>query len=137
MLPLSRVVAVAEGCEQREGAVQPRQIVGQEVSAIPIRFELLINGEIPAATLPDPLASGAIAAGAVAVVDDTTVPELSQSILAFSTEALEAKLAIAGLAKSSKMRICFSASRALSAVSTVSAGRAMLSCNRWNNNSQL
>ena len=71
--------------------VSPDQIVGQEVSAIPIRFELLINGEIPAATLPDPLASGAIAAGAVAVVDDTSVPELSQSILAFSTNALDAK----------------------------------------------
>jgi NitT/TauT family transport system substrate-binding protein len=69
----------------------PDQIISQEVSAIPIRFELLINGEIPAATLPDPLASGAIAAGAVPVVDDTTVPELSQSILAFSTEALDAK----------------------------------------------
>ncbi len=71
--------------------VPPDQIVGQEVSAIPIRFELLINGEIPAATLPDPLASGAIAAGAVPVLDDTTVPELSQSILAFSMEALDAK----------------------------------------------
>jgi NitT/TauT family transport system substrate-binding protein len=67
------------------------QIIGQEVSAIPIRFELLINGEIPAATLPDPLASGAIAAGAVPVVDDTTVPDLSQSILALSTEALDTK----------------------------------------------
>jgi NitT/TauT family transport system substrate-binding protein len=67
------------------------EIVRQEVSAIPIRFELLINGEIPAATLPDPLASGAIAAGAVAVADDTTVPELSQSILAFSTDALDSK----------------------------------------------
>jgi NitT/TauT family transport system substrate-binding protein len=30
-----------------------------------------------------------LAAGAVLVVDDTSVPELSQSILAFSTEALE------------------------------------------------
>lgn len=67
------------------------QIATQEVSAIPVRFELLINGEIPAATLPDPLASGAMAAGAVLVVDDTSVPELSQSILTFSTEALESK----------------------------------------------
>jgi NitT/TauT family transport system substrate-binding protein len=63
----------------------------QEVSAIPVRFELLVNGEIPAATLPDPLASGAIAAGAVPVVDDTSVPELSQSILTFSTKALQEK----------------------------------------------
>jgi len=67
----------------------PDQIASQEVSAIPVRFELLINGEIPAATLPDPLASGAIAAGAVPVVDDTSVPQLSQSILTFSVDTLE------------------------------------------------
>jgi len=65
------------------------QIATQEVSAIPVRFELLVNGEIPAATLPDPLASGAIAAGAIPVVDDTAIPDLSQSILAFRVETLE------------------------------------------------
>lgn len=69
----------------------PDQIATQEVSAIPVRFELLINGEIPAATLPDPLASGAVAAGAILIVDDTSVPNLSQSILAFSTKSLAAK----------------------------------------------
>lgn len=67
------------------------QIAVLEVSAIPVRFELLVNGQSPAATLPDPLASGAMAAGAVWVIDDTSVPELSQSILAFSVEALETK----------------------------------------------
>jgi NitT/TauT family transport system substrate-binding protein len=67
----------------------PEQIAVTEVSAIPVRFELLMNGEIPAATLPDPLTSGAIAAGAVLVVDDTSVPELSQSILAFRTGIVE------------------------------------------------
>ncbi len=69
----------------------PDQIAIQEVSAIPVRFELLVNGEVPAACLPDPLASGAMAAGAVLVVDDTSVPDLSQSILTFSVEALESK----------------------------------------------
>lgn len=69
----------------------PEQIVFQEVSAIPVRFELLVNGELPAANLPDPLASGAVAAGAVLVVDDTSVPEHSQSILAFSVETLETR----------------------------------------------
>jgi NitT/TauT family transport system substrate-binding protein len=69
----------------------PDQITSEEVSAIPVRFELLINGEIPAANLPDPLASGAIAAGAVPVIDDTSVPELSQSILTFGTGTLEDK----------------------------------------------
>ncbi len=67
----------------------PEQIAVQEVSAIPVRFELLINGEIEAATLPDPLASGALAAGAVLVADDTSIPDLSQSILTFRTETLE------------------------------------------------
>jgi NitT/TauT family transport system substrate-binding protein len=71
--------------------LMPEQIATLEVSAIPVRFELLINGEIPAANLPDPLASGAVAAGAVLVVDDTSVPEYSQSILAFSTETLESQ----------------------------------------------
>jgi NitT/TauT family transport system substrate-binding protein len=74
-----------------QAGLAPDQIVVEEVSAIPVRFELLMNGQLPAATLPDPLASGAIAAGAVNVIDDTTVPDLSQSILAFSTEALETK----------------------------------------------
>jgi NitT/TauT family transport system substrate-binding protein len=67
------------------------QIKVQEVSAIPVRFELLINGQLPAATLPDPLGSGAMAAGAVLVVDDTSVPDLSQSILVFSTKTLDSK----------------------------------------------
>ena len=71
--------------------LSPEQIASQEVSAIPVRFELLINGEIPAATLPDPLASGAVAAGAVLVVDDTSVPQLSQSILTFSVDTLESR----------------------------------------------
>jgi NitT/TauT family transport system substrate-binding protein len=67
------------------------QIATQEVSAIPVRFELLLNDQIPAATLPEPLTSGAIATGAVLIVDDTSIPELSQSILVFSTEALQEK----------------------------------------------
>jgi NitT/TauT family transport system substrate-binding protein len=65
------------------------QIAVQEVTAIPVRFELLINGQIEAATLPDPLGSGAIAAGAVLLMDDTAIPDLSLSVVAFSVKALE------------------------------------------------
>ena len=46
-----------------------------------MRFEQLLNGNLKAATLPDPLAQGAIAAGAKLVADDTKRPELSQSVL--------------------------------------------------------
>jgi NitT/TauT family transport system substrate-binding protein len=56
---------------------------------IPVRYELLINGQLPAATLPEPQGSGAVAAGAIPVVDDTTIPELSASVLTFSTKALD------------------------------------------------
>jgi NitT/TauT family transport system substrate-binding protein len=67
------------------------EIEGLEVSAIPVRFEQLIKGNIQAATLPDPLAQGAIAAGARPVVDDSKYPQLSQSVLSFSTEVLANK----------------------------------------------
>ncbi len=62
-----------------------------EVSAIPVRYELLMKGKIKAATLPEPLASGAVAGGARVIVDDTSRPEVSASLLAFSTKALSEK----------------------------------------------
>jgi NitT/TauT family transport system substrate-binding protein len=71
--------------------LQPDEINKLEVSAIPVRFEQLIQGNIQAATLPDPLAQGAIAAGARAVVDDSRYPKLSQSVLSFSDETLKSK----------------------------------------------
>lgn len=66
------------------------EIVVQEVTQIPVRFELLMKGEIKAACLPDPLAQGAIAGGAKLIVDDASHTELSQSVLSFRTEYLEA-----------------------------------------------
>ena len=67
------------------------EITVQEVTAIPIRFEQLMNGNLKAATLPDPLASGAIAGGAKVIVDDSKYPELSQSVLTFRVKTLESK----------------------------------------------
>jgi NitT/TauT family transport system substrate-binding protein len=67
------------------------QIEIVEVSAIPVRFEQLMAGQIDAATLPDPLAQGAMAAGATWVVDDSQYTQYSQSVLSFSTEAIESK----------------------------------------------
>jgi NitT/TauT family transport system substrate-binding protein len=75
-----------------EGAgLKSEEIKGEEVNAIPVRFEQLLNGNLKAATLPDPLAQGAIAGGAKLVADDTKRPELSQSVLAFRTEVLNNK----------------------------------------------
>ena len=74
----------AEGLRREE-------IVFTEVTAIPVRFELLMNGQLQAATLPDPLAQGAIAGGARLIVDDAAHTEWSQSVLSFSVEALRRK----------------------------------------------
>ncbi|UCC86645.1 MAG: ABC transporter substrate-binding protein [Anaerolineales bacterium] len=71
--------------------VSPDQIEVLEVSAIPVRFEQLMAGQIQAATLPDPLAQGAMAAGAKLIVDDSQYTQFSQSVLSFSTGAIESK----------------------------------------------
>jgi NitT/TauT family transport system substrate-binding protein len=69
----------------------PDEIAKIEIGQIPVRFEQLMNGNIQAAALPDPLAQGAIAAGARLIVDDSKYADLSQSVLTFTTEALKAK----------------------------------------------
>jgi NitT/TauT family transport system substrate-binding protein len=63
----------------------------QEVTAITMRFEQLMNGNLKAATLPDPLAQGAVAGGAKVVVDDSQTSSLSQSVLTFRNDVLGAK----------------------------------------------
>jgi len=67
------------------------QIAIEEVSAIPVRFELLMAGQLKAALLPDPLGQAAIASGASLIVDDTQFPEYSQSVLVFRTDSLDSK----------------------------------------------
>jgi len=64
------------------------QIAVEEVSAIPVRFEMLMEGQLKAALLPEPLGSAALAAGGTLIVDDTQFPQYSQSILAFTTNTL-------------------------------------------------
>jgi NitT/TauT family transport system substrate-binding protein len=66
-------------------------IVGQSVPAIPERFQLLMQGQILAATLPDPLAQSAIEQGAIPIVDDSAYPEYAVSVLTFNLEAIQGK----------------------------------------------
>ena len=63
----------------------------QSVPAIPERYQLLIQGHLAAAVLPDPLAMSAIGAGAVLVADDTAAADYSLSILTFALAAVETK----------------------------------------------
>ncbi len=65
------------------------QIVGESVPAIPERYQLLMEGQIAAATLPDPMGQSAIESGAVPVIDDSLYPEVAISVLAFSADTVE------------------------------------------------
>ena len=71
--------------------LKPEEIAKIEIGQIPVRFEQLMNGNIEAAALPDPLAQGAMAAGAKLIVDDSKYADLSQSVLTFTTDTLNAK----------------------------------------------
>jgi NitT/TauT family transport system substrate-binding protein len=75
----------------RLSGVPTDQMSIQEISAIAVRFEQLMAGQVQAATLPDPLAQGAVAAGANLVVDDSQFTEYAQSVLVFGTDAIKNK----------------------------------------------
>ncbi len=68
-------------------------IVYESVPAIPTRFSLMMEGQLIASILPDPLAQAAIEAGAIPVIDDTALPdqEFSQSVLSFRNVVLAEK----------------------------------------------
>lgn len=69
----------------------PEDIIGESVPAIPERFQLLMEGQLQAAILPDPLAQSAIEQGAINVLDDSAYPEYAVSVLAFSNDTLDAQ----------------------------------------------
>lgn len=56
------------------------------VPAIPTRLQLLQQGQVAAATLPDPLASLAILQGARIVVDDSKHTQYSMSVISFRAD---------------------------------------------------
>jgi NitT/TauT family transport system substrate-binding protein len=72
-----------------EENVPAASIEKQSIPVIPERYQLLMQGRIKAATLPDPLAKSAMEAGAGLVVDDAAYPRYSMSILTFSVQTLE------------------------------------------------
>lgn len=60
------------------------QIVTLAVPRIPDRLALLASGELLAANLPEPLATLAEQGGAVRIVDDLAIADLSHSVISFS-----------------------------------------------------
>lgn len=74
-----------------KGGVKKEDIVTRSVPVLPERLQLLLAGQIKAATLPDPLGFSAMEAGAVEVVNDLELPELSASVISFSVKAITEK----------------------------------------------
>jgi len=72
-----------------ESGVAPDQIITESVPVIPERFQLLMQGELQAATLPDPLAQAALQAGAKLVVEDSQYPMYSVSVMAFTQDTIQ------------------------------------------------
>lgn len=71
--------------------LKPEEIKVVSVPKIPVRFEMLVKGQIKAATLPDPLAKLAEVQGAKLVLDDTKGTNLSQTVILFRQDAISAK----------------------------------------------
>jgi NitT/TauT family transport system substrate-binding protein len=68
--------------------VDPTSVTRTNVPQIPVRLELLLNNQLDAVVLPDPLASFARLQGARSVVDDTIRPEIAVSVLACREDAI-------------------------------------------------
>ena len=67
----------------------PADKVKKEIVAkVPVRFELLMNGKLEAAALPEPFLTLAVAQGAVLIADDTTGENLTQTVLGVSDKYL-------------------------------------------------
>lgn len=74
-----------------DGGLQGKEIVYRSVPVLPERLQLLLQGQLKAVTLPDPLGAAAIKAGAIEVVNDTSRRDLSASVITFSLESLREK----------------------------------------------
>lgn len=68
----------------------PNEIKKNVIPKIPVRLNMLLEGQVPAATLPDPLATFAEFKGAKLIIDDTG-DNVSQVVLVFRQEVLSEK----------------------------------------------
>jgi NitT/TauT family transport system substrate-binding protein len=67
----------------RSGGVPADRVTSLESKNIGLRFQMLLSGQVEAATLPEPLVSAAVKKGAVLLGDDSGLAT-SQTVLVFS-----------------------------------------------------
>ena len=72
-----------------EAGVDSQDIVKTSIPKIPVRLEMLINNQIDAVNLPEPLVSFAELQGAKVIGDDTVNPQISQVVLIMTDQALQ------------------------------------------------
>lgn len=73
------------------GGLSPDEIKFKSIPVLPERLQLLLQGQVKAVTLPDPLGAAAIKNGAVEVVSDLAKRDVSQSVITFTVDAIENK----------------------------------------------
>ncbi len=78
---------VLDGLMKAAG-VPDAKVKKEIVAKVPVRYELLMNGKLEAAALPEPFVSLALMQGAVLIADDTTGENLTQTVLGVSDEYL-------------------------------------------------
>ena len=71
-----------------EKGFKPEEIKKSIIPKIPVRFQALMEGQIKAACLPDPMAALAKSKGAKLIIDDTET-NLSQTVVFFNQETLQ------------------------------------------------
>ena len=75
----------------QQAGIPENAIRKQSVPSIPERYQVLLQGRLQAATLPDPLAQSAMASGAILLIDDRAIAGRSLSVLSFTNQALQEK----------------------------------------------
>lgn len=78
-----------------EAGIDPAKVKREEVKKVPVRFELLMNGKLKSAALPEPFLSLAEASGAKILAEDTSSKKnLSQTVLVMSDKFLTSEAAV-------------------------------------------
>lgn len=74
----------------QEAGVPEEQITPLEVRNIPVRFQMVMAGQVPAATLPEPLVTLVESKGGKVLADDGQ-SKLSSTVFIFSSETLKSR----------------------------------------------
>lgn len=74
----------------KEKGISENEIKKMDIKKIPLRLQMLLNDQISAAVLPNPLSTLAIKKGARLIIDDSG-SNISQTVLVFSEDAIRKK----------------------------------------------